>query len=381
MGFLQAMMVAALFVTGVGVALLGSVKVALARRLQIDEARVGGLVSLFGFAMIPVIFVVGFLTDSIGREWVMAGGSILFAGSLVVLGWARNYLTALAGVVLLSAAWSLLINVGNVLTPFAFPGPDPQSHAFAFNLACVFFGLGAFFTPLGLAWLLGRTSFFSALVWLGCLTLLPALLTLGVDFSELNPEPVAGEPPGLMTLLEDPVLWLCGLALFFYGPLEASMAAWATTYLGHQGVPEKTATHLLASFWLAFMASRLITALTLPTGAETPLIFILGLLCVGVFLAMVFNRGQDSAMILVAAAGFIFGPIFPTLIAVLTRHFDKVVHGRAVGLFFAIGGVGWTLIPILIGHYAKRTTVQRAFAIAVGAAVGLSGVALAMVLE
>ena len=56
MTLLQPMMVAALLVSGMGVALLGSVKLPLARRLQIDEARVGGLVSLFGFVMIPVIF-------------------------------------------------------------------------------------------------------------------------------------------------------------------------------------------------------------------------------------------------------------------------------------------------------------------------------------
>ena len=50
MSLLQGMMVAALLVGGLGVALLGSVKVPLARRLQIDEARVGGLVSIFAFA-------------------------------------------------------------------------------------------------------------------------------------------------------------------------------------------------------------------------------------------------------------------------------------------------------------------------------------------
>ena len=40
--------------SGMGVALLGSIKFHLAGRLAIDEARVGGLVSLFGFTLIPV---------------------------------------------------------------------------------------------------------------------------------------------------------------------------------------------------------------------------------------------------------------------------------------------------------------------------------------
>src|SRR5437773_7981127 len=91
MRLLQPMMVSLLVVGGLGVAILGSVKVALARRLQIDEARVGGLVSLFGFVMSPVILMAGFLTDAAGRQTVLFGGSLVFAGSLVTLGMARSY--------------------------------------------------------------------------------------------------------------------------------------------------------------------------------------------------------------------------------------------------------------------------------------------------
>ena len=47
------------------------------------------------------------------------------------------------------------------------------------------------------------------------------------------------------------------------------------------------------------------------------------------------------------------------------------VQGRAVGLLFAISGLGWTLIPMAIGAYAQRTNVQRGFLIAVGSAIGL----------
>src|SRR5207244_195846 len=145
---------------------------------------------------------------------------------------------------------------------------------------------------------------------------------------------------------------LCALAMFCYGPLEASMAAWTTTYLGDQGVPETTAANLLSSFWLAFMASRLATALLLPlllpAGWERPVVLFLALLCIGVLALVVMTRSRPLAMALVPATGLVFGPIFPTLMAILLGHFHPSVQGRAVGVFFAVGGVGWTLIPILI---------------------------------
>jgi fucose permease len=85
-------------------------------------------------------------------------------------------------------------------------------------------------------------------------------------------------------------------------------------------------------------------------------------------------------MALVVVAGLVFGPIFPTLMAVLLGHFAPRVHGRAVGLLFAIGGIGWTTIPILIGAYARRVGVQRGFVFAVATALGLCAVAVGLVL-
>src|SRR5262249_51920687 len=162
-------MVAALLAGGMGVALLGGVKVPWARRLQIDEARVGGLVSLFGFTLAPVIFTAGFLTDLAGRHVVLTAGCLLMTASLGLLAAARSYLTALAAVVVLSGGWALLINVGNVLTPLAFPGDI----AYATNLANVFFGIGAFLTPLGISVLLRRVPFPTTVGLLGALCLLP----------------------------------------------------------------------------------------------------------------------------------------------------------------------------------------------------------------
>src|SRR5262245_55882176 len=162
MTLLQPMMVAALLLGGLGVALLGSVKVPLAERLRIDEARVGGLVSLFGFIMMPVILTAGFITDAVGKDAagkgaVLMTGSIFLAVSIAVLAQARNYAWALLAVLLLGGAWSVLINVGNVLTPVAF-ARGPRDEAYAFNLANVYFGLGAFLTPLMVALLLRWTS-------------------------------------------------------------------------------------------------------------------------------------------------------------------------------------------------------------------------------
>ena len=387
MGLLVATTVVVLIVAGMGAALLGSVKLALADKLQMDEARVGGLISVFGLAMIPVILSAGFITDHVGKRPVVIGGCVLVAAALLVLGAAKKYWGALIGVVLLSAGWSAIVNVINPIAAIAFGG----SKAFSMNLACFCFGLGAFVTPLAVGSLLRRVGLTRALVVLAGAIVLPLVLAVVADFSVLAAKAetsaeTTGAAAGIGSLLADPVMWLCTLALLFYGPLEAATGAWTTTYLRDNGVSELAAPRLLAVFWLTYTASRLATALTvgavgLPAGGDRLMILVLAVAAVAVLSGIVVGRGRARATAMVIAAGIIFGPIFPTIMAVLLDHFPESVHGRAVGLMFAIGGIGTVTIPAAMGAYAKRTSIQRGFLIAVGAAVGLTLTALVLTLQ
>ena len=381
MSILTLTAIAGLLACGMGVALLGSVKLPLARRLAIDEARVGGMVSMFPLAMIPVILAMGFLTDLVGQQQVLIGGILVMAAALVVLATAGRYSVALVAVLLLSAGWSAQINVLNVIMPAAFAATDAPGYAA--NLGNFFFGLGAFLTPVFVAFLLEKTGFSRSLLLLAIAVLATALLGGLARFTVPEPPGVDADVPGFVSVLADPMIWILGLSLFFYGPLEASVAAWSTTIMTEKGITEKTAGWLLSGFWLAFMASRLATALGvavfgLTTGWETPWIIILSVAAVVVLAAMVKSRSASVGVATVVLAGLVFGPIFPTVMGVLLGHFDPVVQGRAVGLFFAIGGIGWTGIPMLIGAYAKKSSVQQAFLVAVGAAVGLTVIALVL---
>ena len=131
-------------------------------------------------------------------------------------------------------------------------------------------------------------------------------------------------------LLAEPMMWLCGLALFFYAPMEATMGAWTTTYLQENRVAEGPASGLLSGFWLAFMASRLVTAYTLPQGGEATLILVLGVVCVAVWAAMVLGRSRGAAMVLVVAAGLVFATIYSV------RGFAVAVYTHAIYDIFVL---------------------------------------------
>lgn len=377
---LTLMQVAALGVAGMCHALLGSVKVPLARKLQIDEARVGGLVSVFGFTLIPMVLAAGFLVDLLGRQAVLGGGFILLIIALLILASQKSYSMALFAVLLLGCGWSGLVSVLNVTSPPAFLPPEEikERVTYAMNLGDFVFGMGAFLTPVLVALLVRKLGLTRTFIVLAMLAVAPVLLGLGVDWEKLvtpGSKTVAG---GLLLLLGDPVVWLCSLGFFCHVPVEAAVATWATTLMTDKGVSEARASILLSVFWLTFLTSRLLTALLLPVGADTTLLIAMAALCVACTAGIALSRSAGVTCGLVVLAGLILGPIFPTLIAMLFSHVESDLQGRAVGLFFCIGGIGWTAIPMLIGAYAKRTSVQQAFWIATASATLLTALCLAL---
>jgi fucose permease len=253
--------------------------------------------------------------------------------------------------------------------------------AYAMNMGDFIFGMGTFVTPLIIIYCARRFGLMRTLYGFAAVSVIPLLLGLGVDWEALTVAATDSVAGGLVKLLSDPIVWLCSLAFFFHVPTEASLALWATTLMTDKKVDESKASALLSLFWLTFMGSRLVTALTLAEGADTTLVVVMAGCSIAITLAIVLCRGARLMCILIVAAGAIVGPIFPTLIAILLGHVEPSLHGRAVGIFFCIGGIGWTVIPILIGRYAKRTTVQRAFLLASGSAVLLFALSIVLALR
>src|SRR6266705_514640 len=111
MTLLQTFMVASLPATGMCYAVLGALKLPLAERLKMNEAKVGGLISSFGFMVGPIILLCGFLADALGRKGVWITGSVLVGVSLLMLAHTKRYSWAVIAVLLLSGGWAAMINV------------------------------------------------------------------------------------------------------------------------------------------------------------------------------------------------------------------------------------------------------------------------------
>jgi len=365
---LQAFLIVTLPLLGIVYALLGTLKLPLAERLQLDEARVGRLVAAFGLMVGPTIMACGFLTDALGPKGVFLAGMAAIALAVFLLSRGRGYAAATVAVLLLGAGWSATVNVGNVLMRISVTAEHLTR---AMNFYEFVFGFGAFTAPFLLGLLLKRAGFGAGLSILAGLMLVPAGMALGADMSPAVETAVSTASVGVSSLFASKVFWIAGFAFLFYVPIESSIAGWATTLVTKQGPGgERAASIALSGFWLAFMGSRLIVSIVGVHGKELYFLLALSLACVALMLAVVGFRGRAPVAAVVVACGAVCGPVFPTLIGVFLGGVDASLLGRAVGFFFAFASIGWTVLPAAIGQVARKTdNIQRGFTVAVASAI------------
>ncbi|MEC9097429.1 MAG: MFS transporter [Planctomycetota bacterium] len=389
---LTMMQALALAIAGMCHALIGSVKVPLAKQLDIDESRIGQLISVFGFTLIPMAFAAGYFADEVGRNPVVEAGFILVILSVIVLATLKSYKMALVSILLLGTGWSALVNVLNALQGPAFLSREDvkaENLPFAMNLGDFIFGMGAFIMPIVITFMIKKVGLKKTFVSFAAVVVVPLVLCFSIDldkyvdeFDSLKTSAATADvldsdatdtPKGLgyADLFGDAVVMLCCLAFFFHVPVEACVGAWATTLMMDRGTNEAKATGLLSVFWLCFTVSRLIAALTLPAGSHEMAIIGFAAVLLAVVYGLIESKKANSTNVLVIAAGLILGPIFPILIAFLVGHVDVSLQGRAIGLFFCIGGIGWALVPFLVGRQADKSGLQKSFYIVASCVVGL----------
>jgi fucose permease len=349
--------ISAAFVVGMLLALLGSIKLPLARRLQISEAKVGGLLSALFLAIGPMMLVSGILIDRWGVAGVLIASALICGVALSGLALCRNYASAVGAVAAVGVAVAGLSTASGVLMPEAF---FPGRPAASLQIGNVFFGLGALLTPALTERLIRKLSYRKALFVLALIALAPAVT------AALPQQFPGGHAPagGLAAVLSSPFLWLVGLAFLLYVPLESGISTWATTCLTELGMREKRAAVFLSGFWLTFLAARLAVAFlelggVIPAWADSWLLIALALatgMALGSLAGAVDAIGAGGRVLLVGA---FLGPIFPGLVAILFGHFPDH-KGTAYGAMFCVGSVGNLVLPPLFGSYARKTSVQRA---------------------
>jgi fucose permease len=358
----------AVFTLAICFIILGSISVELMEALSIDAGQFGTLVmGLFLTSCVVQLFI-GPLVDKAGYKPVAILGFTVTALSMFILAFASSFAIALLACILLGVGAMSLNTVGNTLIPIVlFEGKDP---ARASNLGNGFFGLGYVITPLLIVFILKTLNlgYSTALIIIGILSAIFLVFALTTSFPKV---PIGFKFSMALKVLQKPAVLIAALALFCYMSLETSMATWIKKlmeelFTGNANVNAATKAGLVLSlFGVAMMAGRFLTAsIKNLTAMGAKVIIYASILSLIAICLMIFAKSPVVGIIAVLLAGLAFAPIFPTIVGITFSKFDSNLYGSIFGILFAVGLLGATFIPKMIGNLSVGSTVQQSLPIA-----------------
>jgi fucose permease len=221
----------------------------------------------------------------------------------------------------------------------------------ALNLLNLFFGLGAVLSPVIASLTLRAAGTAIPAIWAGPLVFMIALPLLAWllphGHGAAAPQPEGATP---RSVYASALVWVFAFLLFLYVGSESGMNGWTAVYLTEtSSLPLALAALGTSGFWVALTVGRLIGA---SVGGKVPawsLLLTCLLLSAAGGALLVLGRGSLALSVAaILLIGVSYGPIFPTIIAIITADFPNAA-GKAAALTMLFGGLGGMVIPWLQG--------------------------------
>jgi fucose permease len=348
--------------------ILGSVSVELMEALEINAGQFGTLVlSLFLTSCIVQLFI-GPLVDKVGYKPLAIVGFGVTCLSMFILAFSTTFSIVMAACMLLGIGAMSLNTVCNTLIPILlFNGKDP---ARASNFGNAFFGLGYVLTPLLIVLILKTLNLNYSIAFIVIGIVISIFLVLAL-FPKYPQVPSGYKFSMAFKLILKPAVLLAALALFCYVSLEISMGTWIKALMeelfggGSNINAASQAGVVLSLFGVSMMLGRFLSASikNLTSMGSKVLIFcsILSLLAI---VLMILAKGPVLGIIAVLLSGLAFAPVFPTIVGITFAKFDSSMYGSIFGIIFAVGLLGGTFIPKVIGNLSTGSTIQQSLPIA-----------------
>ena len=337
---------AGIFLFGIVLALLGTLfgLPEVRARLRVNLGQQGDLFLILYFGVFLSSLVAGPLIDRMGNKLVLMVSALLVTAGLGGFAPAQSFGAAATCVALLGLGGGGLNIAANVLVSDLY-GADRGP---MLNALGMFYAIGALGIPLLAASLSTLLPIRGLLL---CAAVLAALTTIA--YSALR-FPRARESKGfamrdLLQVARYPGVALLAAVLFLEAGNESSIGGWVSSFAGSLGVDATTATWVLAGFWAAMTAGRLLATWLLEHIGKTQLVLASAAGSVAGCALVLAARSIAGLAAGAALAGLCFAAVFPTTLGIAGDRYPQL-SGTVFGLLFSVGLLGGMCFPWAIGH-------------------------------
>lgn len=313
----------------------------------LDEMQIGLLLALNSLGYLLACSFTGVLTKKFGIRFsnLLAFGKMALSGVFIFL--SVNYPTLSASYFLMYIGNGILEIALGILAAKVFT----KNTGMMMNLAHFFYGLSSTIAPIVATrimrvYALGRSfSWHEVYLIMLSLSVIPLIMALFTKFPKDDIE--EDKDISFKEYTKDPAAWMIVVILSFGVISELAVGGWLVNFLEKVYKWNTNASSgLLSAFFFMFTLSRLLLGpFTDKIGLTKSLAIFSG--ASGILTLMGIIIGQSAAF-LFALAGVGIAPIYPTVMAILSKRYSKN-SSTAVSFTVTLMGIGSVIGNFLVG--------------------------------
>ncbi len=360
----------AFFPTGILTTLLGPMLTILIARWAMNDTQAGNLFLVQFLAMLMGVQLSGVLLARWGFRPAFLSGLLLMACGVAAL-YIGSLWLGLASVATYGLGLGLIIPTDNLLIAEigsssgsgASSGDSSRdsSRASAVSLLNFFWGVGAVFCSLMVAWTAAHKllPFFLGSVALFLLLLALAMRNLPFPAAAVkSAESLASS--SWRAMAKSPAIWLFAAVFLLYPGVETAVGGWIGSYVSRLGTRGASMASMMpAFFWSALTVGRALGTAFLRHFSERRVLragYATGAAGIVLMLWAPTLAGVIGGALI---TGLSFATLYPITVARLSQRFG--VAARSIGaVLFSLAAVGPAVIPWMVGVISHATGSLRA---------------------
>jgi len=344
--------------TGVLTTLLGPMLPILIRRWAMNDTQAGDLFLVQFLAMLAGVQLSGLLLSRFGYRPAFLSGLLLMACGIATIYLGSLWL-GLASVATFGLGLGLIIPTDNLLIAEISAGPNPGSSSGAVSLLNFFWGVGAVFCSLMVAWTEAHKLLPLFLVSVALFLVLLAFAIRNLPFPAATAKS-AESAPSWRGLAKTPTIWLFAAVFFLYPGVETAVGGWIGSYVSRLGEHGLAMASLMpAFFWSALTVGRGLGTAFLRHFSESRVLRVGFAAATAGIALMLWVPTLGGVIPGALITGLSFATLYPITVARLSEHYG--VAARNIGaVMFSLASLGPAIVPWMVGFISHSTGSLRA---------------------
>jgi fucose permease len=325
-------------------------------RWAMSDTQAGNLFLVQFLASVVGVQLSGVLLSRRGYRPAFLAGLLLMALGVTMLCFGSLWL-GLVSVATYGLGLGLIIPTDNLLIAEISSGSGPASSAAAVSLLNFFWGVGAVFCSLMVAWSAAHHLLPFFLISVAAILVLLAFAMRALPFPAA--EALSRSSVSWLELTKSPTIWIFASVFFLYPGAETAVGGWIGSYVSRMGMRGVAMASMMpAFFWSALTAGRALGTVFLRHFSERQVLragYAAG--TAGIALIM-WAPSLTGVIVGASITGLAFSVLYPINVARFSQRYG--VSARSIGaVMFSLASVGPAVLPWTVGMISQFTGSLR----------------------